>query len=192
MKETKEKLIKTGAKLFLVYSYHGTGINDVLKACGVPKGSFYNYFPSKEDFAMEVVAFQMNNTAEFVKQNLCNESLAPLDRIAAYLDAISQGMVNCHFAMGCLFGSLAQEMSNLSPTLREILTKAFQMQVDHLANCITLGQEKGEIKSELNPQETAGFIMSSLQGSQIMAKTFLSDKPLCEVRHTVIDMLLPK
>ena len=192
MKETKKKLIKTGAELFLINSYHGTGINDILKACNVPKGSFYNYFPSKEDFAMEVIDFQMQNNAEFVKQNLGNEGLAPLDRIAAYLDAISQGMVDCHFAMGCLFGSLAQEMSNLSPKLREILTRAFQIQVDHLENCITLGQHENQIKPEINSQEAAGFIMSSLQGAQIMAKTFLSDEPLHEVRHIVIDMLLSK
>ena len=190
MKNTKEKLIQAGAELFLVHSYHGTGINDILKACQVPKGSFYNYFQSKEDFAFEVIQYQMNNNAEFVKQNLCNDKLSPIDRIAAYLDSISQGLVDCHFAMGCPFGTLAQEMSNLSPKLREILTKAFQIQVEHLATCIQLGQQQGTIKAALNAEETAGFIMSSLQGAQIMAKTFLSDEPLYEVRHIVVDVLL--
>ena len=191
MKNTKEKLIQAGSQLFLVNSYHGTGINDVLKICDVPKGSFYNYFPSKEDFALEVVAYQMRNSAEFVKENLCNERLAPLDRISAYLEAISQGLVDCHFAMGCPFGSLAQEMSNLSPKLREVLTEAFEIQVTHLADCIRTGQRRGDIKASLDCEETAGFIMSSLQGAQIMAKTFLSDDPLHEVRHIIVDVLLP-
>ena len=191
MKNTKQKLIQIGAKLFLAHSYHGTGINDILKACEVPKGSFYNYFKSKEDFALEVVMYQMNNNADFVKQNLCNEQLAPIDRVSEYLDSISQGLVDCHFAMGCPFGTLAQEMANLSPKLREILTKAFQIQLKHLVHCILLGQQQGVIKSSLNADETAGFIMSSLQGAQIMAKTFLSDQPLHEVRHIVVDILLP-
>ena len=191
MKDTKTKLINAGSELFLAHSYHGTGINDILKACGVPQGSFYNYFQSKEDFALEVVIHQMNNNADFVKLNLCNDQLAPIERIAAYLDSIGQGLVDCHFAMGCPFGTLAQEMSNLSPKLREMLTKAFQIQVKHLEKCIHLGQQQGDIKLVLNAGETAGFIMSSLQGAQIMAKTFLSDEPLHEVRRIVVDILLP-
>ncbi|UQZ87700.1 TetR family transcriptional regulator [Deltaproteobacteria bacterium Smac51] len=191
MQMTKDKLIAAGSELFLLHSYQGTGINDVLKVCGVPKGSFYNYFSSKEDFALAVIDFQMESSDEFVKQNLRNEALKPLQRVAAYLDSISQGMVNCHFAMGCLFGTLAQEMSSLSPKLRQALTKAFQVQVELLTECVRAGQEDGTIKASLDPVETAGFIMSALQGAQIMAKTFQSGEPLCEIRHIVIDILLP-
>ena len=192
MQTTKDKLIAAGSELFLIHSYQGTGINEVLKTCGVPKGSFYNYFASKEDFALAVIEDQMEQSAEFVKLNLCNEALSPLDRIAAYLDSISQGMVNCHFAMGCLFGTLAQEMSSLSPKLRQALTKAFQVQVDHLTDSLRLGQSQGQIRSDLEAAEMAGFIMSALQGAQIMAKTFVNSEPLREVRHIVVDVLLPK
>lgn len=136
MRNTKERLIAAGAELFLLYSYQGTGINDILKACGVPKGSFYNYFPSKEDFALEVVDYHIEMSKEFVKQNLCNEKLSPLNRISAYLESISQGMVDCNFAMGCAFGTMAQEVANLSSKLRTALGRAFQIQVDHIVNCI--------------------------------------------------------
>lgn len=190
MSETKNKLIAAGAELFLIHSYQGTGINDILKACGVPKGSFYNYFPSKEDFALEVVDYHIEKSKIFVKENLCNNNLSPLDRISAYLDSISQGMVDCNFAMGCAFGTMAQEMSGLSPKLRTALSKAFQIQVNHIVNCIEMGQRQGEIEAALDPTETAGFIMSSLQGAQIIAKTFLSGEPLHNVRHMVIDVLL--
>ena len=191
MTSTKDKLIAAGAELFLIHSYQGTGINEVLKMCGVPKGSFYNYFSSKEDFALAVIDYQMEQSDEFVLQNLCNYSISPLQRVAAYLESIGQGMVSCHFAMGCLFGTLAQEMSSLSSKLREALTRAFQIQVDHLTDCIRAGQEQGEIRTDLDPVELAGFIMSALQGAQIMAKTFVSGEPLREVRHMVIDILLP-
>ncbi|MDL2259318.1 TetR/AcrR family transcriptional regulator [Deltaproteobacteria bacterium OttesenSCG-928-K17] len=191
MQTTKEKLIAAGSELFLIHSYQGTGINEVLRTCGVPKGSFYNYFASKEEFALAVIENQMEQSAEFVLQNLCNQALSPLKRIAAYLDSISQGMVSCHFAMGCLFGTLAQEMSSLSPKLRHALTRAFQVQVDHLTDCLRLGQSQGEIRKDLDAAEMAGFIMSALQGAQIMAKTFVNSAPLCEVRHLVVDVLLP-
>ena len=191
MNMTKEKLIAAGAELFLIHSYQGTGINEVLSACGVPKGSFYNYFPSKEDFALAVVDYHMEKSRDFVLDNLCNETLPPIARLAAYLDAISQGMVDCNFAIGCAFGTMASEMSGLSPKLRLALSRAFQTQVDHLANCIRLGQEQGEIRDDLDPAKTAGFIMSALQGAQIIAKTFLNAKPLRDVRHMVVEVLLP-
>lgn len=192
MKTTKDRLIAAGAELFLTHSYQGTGILDILKACGVPKGSFYNYFPSKEDFALAVVDYHMEQSGEFVMQNLCNPELSPLERIAAYLDSISRGMVDCNFAIGCAFGTMAQEMSGLSPKLRTALSKAFQVQVDHITNCIQLGQAQGEIQPDLIPAKTAGFIMSSLQGAQIIAKTFLSEQPLYDVRDMIIDTLLAK
>lgn len=191
MTTTKDKLIAAGSELFLIHSYQGTGINEVLKTCGVPKGSFYNYFSSKEEFALAVIEHQMEQSAEFIKQNLCNEALAPLDRVAAYLDSISQGVISCHFAMGCLFGTLAQEMASLSPKLRQALTRAFQVQVDHLTDCLSLGQERGEVRTDLTAVEMAGFIMSALQGAQIMAKTFLSGEPLREVQHIVMNIVLP-
>lgn len=191
MSTTKERLIAAGAKLFLVHSYQGTGINDILKACDVPKGSFYNYFPSKEDFALAVVDYHMEQTGEFVQSNLCNEKLSPLQRLAAYLDSIAQGMVDCNFAMGCAFGTMAQEMSGLSPKLREALKRAFQAQVDHIVRCLRQGQQRGEIKPELDPESTAGVVMSALQGAQIIAKTFLSGQPLHDVRNMVIDVFLP-
>lgn len=183
-------MIAAGAELFLTHSYQGTGILDILKACGVPKGSFYNYFPSKEDFALAVIDYHMEQSSEFVMQNLCNLEMSPLERITAYLDSISQGMVDCNFAIGCAFGTMAQEMSSLSPKLRTALSKAFQVQVDHITNCIQLGQTQGEIQSNLNPAKTAGFIMSSLQGAQIIAKTFLSEQPLYDVRDMIIDTIL--
>lgn len=178
--------------LFLIHSYQGTGINDILKACGVPKGSFYFYFPSKEDFALAVVDYHIEQSREFVMQNLCNMELSPLNRIAAYLDSISKGMVDCNFAIGCAFGTMAQEMSTLSPKLRTALSKAFQIQVDHIIDCIQAGQAAGEIEPNLKPAKTAGFIMSSLQGAQIIAKTFLSEQPLYDVRDMILDTLLPK
>lgn len=191
MSTTKERLLAAGAELFLLHSYHGTGINDILKACDVPKGSFYNYFPSKEEFAIAVVDYHIEKSREFVKLNLCNESLSPLKRIAAYLDMISKGVVDCNFAMGCAFGTMAQEVANLSPKLRTALGKAFQIQVDHIIDCIELGQRQGEIRPEIDAREMAGFIMSALQGAQIIAKTFLSGEPLCQVRRMVIDLILP-
>src|SRR5215813_10266860 len=53
---TKAALVDAGTRLILEQGYHETGIQDVLQVAGVPKGSFYYYFPSKEAFALEVIA----------------------------------------------------------------------------------------------------------------------------------------
>lgn len=190
MNATKKKLIAAGAELFCIHSYQGTGINDILKACGVPKGSFYNHFASKEDFALAVVEFHREATCEFLTANLCNEALGPLERIGAYIDAFNQDVVDSCFSVGCPLGTMAQEMACLSEPLRTALTAVFQMQVDALADCVRLGQKSGVIAAEIEPVATAMFIMSSLEGSQIMAKTYQSAEPLHGSRHFVMDVLL--
>lgn len=191
MKPTKARLIAVGAELFLLHSYQGTGINDILKACGVPKGSFYNYFPSKEDFALEVIDYHIERAEEFVKENLCNNRLSPLNRIAAYWDAITEGMIAYNFAAGCPFGTLAQEVAYLSPKLRVALARAFQIQVIRMANCIELGQQQGEIKPELNAREMSDFIYCAFEGAQILAKTYLDAGPLVQAQRMLIDYILP-
>ena len=190
MSTTKERLIAAGAELFCIHSYQGTGINEILKACGVPKGSFYNHFASKEDFALAVVEFHRASTEAFLAENLNNEALGPLERIAAYIDAFNQDVVSSEFAVGCPLGTMAQEMASLSEPLRGALNAVFQIQVDALAECVRLGQKQGNVRPELDPATTAMFIMSSLEGSQILAKTYHSDEPLRGARHVMIDVLL--
>lgn len=190
MNTTKKKLIAAGAELFCAHSYQGTGINDILKACNVPKGSFYNHFASKEDFALAVVEFHRESTDEFLAENLCNETLAPLARIAAYIDAFNQDVIDSGFAVGCPLGTMAQEMAYLSEPLRTALHTVFQIHVDRLTECIRAGQEQGAIPPQLEPAMTAMFIMSSLEGSQILAKTYQSDESLRGARHLLVDALL--
>ena len=190
MNTTKERLIAAGAELFCVHSYQGTGINEILKACGVPKGSFYNHFASKEDFALAVVEFHRASTDEFLAENLCNDTLGPLQRIAAYIDAFNQGVIDSGFAVGCPLGTMAQEMASLSEPLRTALNAVFQIHVDSLVKCIQLGQKQGIVSPELDAAMTSMFIMSSLEGSQIMAKTYCNDEPLHGARHVIMDVLL--
>lgn len=190
MSTTKEKLIAAGAELFCARSYQGTGINDILKACGIPKGSFYNHFTSKEDFALAVVQFHRESTDEFLATNLCNAALPPFERIAAYIDAFNQDVIDSGFAVGCPLGTMAQEMANLSEPLRTALNAVFQIHEDRLTACIQAGQKQGSIAPRLAPGTTATFIMSALEGAQIMAKTCQSDEPLCGARHLIVDVLL--
>lgn len=190
MKTTKEKLIAAGADLFCVHSYQGTGINDILKECNVPKGSFYNHFASKEDFALAVVEFHRESTDEFLAENLCNESLAPLERISVYIDAFNQGVIDSGFSVGCPLGTLAQEMAFLSEPLRTALNKVFQIYVDSLQECIKAGQQQGTINRGLDPTMTAMFIMSTLEGAVLMAKTYQNDDPLRGAHHLIINVIL--
>lgn len=192
MKTTKERLVVAGAELFCVHSYQGTGINDILKACNVPKGSFYNHFASKEDFALAVVAFHREATDEFLVENLWNESFAPLERISAFITAFNQGVINSCFSVGCPLGTMAQEMASLSEPLRTALNTVFQIYVDSLSACIQAGQQQGTINAGLDPAMTATFIMSSLEGGVVMAKTCQNDEPLRGAHHLIVDVLLAK
>ena len=78
---TKAALVDAGTRLILEQGYHQTGIQDVLQAAGVPKGSFYYYFPSKEAFGQAVIAQFAAAYLARLEQYLRDTTASPLTRL---------------------------------------------------------------------------------------------------------------
>ena len=85
-KDTRAEIIATGIELFSLQGYNSTGIDAVLKHAGVPKGSFYHYFGSKEDFGLAVIDHFGGAYASIVGTFLTNPELTPLNRLRVYLE----------------------------------------------------------------------------------------------------------
>ena len=83
---TKAALVDAGTQLILEQGYHHTGIQEVLQAAGVPKGSFYYYFPSKEAFGREVIAQFAAAYVERLERWLGETTQSPLTRLHRHLD----------------------------------------------------------------------------------------------------------
>ena len=121
---TRQRLLEAGAAMLLEQGYHGTGIQPVLDEVGVPKGSFYNYFESKEHFAAEIIrhmATQVLLRMEGLKQEAQKDALEALRRDIKKRISSYEG----NFSGGCLFGNLGAEVED-SEACRAALAEAFR------------------------------------------------------------------
>src|SRR5271170_1293374 len=101
----REKLLEEGFKVLLSQGYSGASVRDIVRAAGVPQGSFTNHFSSKEAFAQEVLDRYVAMVNSKVEKTLRNESLAPLKRLRAWFDAQIEFLKQSNFRSGCLIGN---------------------------------------------------------------------------------------
>ncbi len=182
---TRDKLIDTGAELITQQGYNATGINAVLNACGVPKGSFYHYFSSKEDFGLAVIERFANDYDASLVVLLEDPMTPPLERLKRYFAAGRAHMGEHDHATGCLIGNLGQELAGQSDRFRQALNHAFQRWETRFVHCLSAAQAQGAITSTLDPQQLASFILSGWEGAILRAKTLKSAAPM-EVFETLL------
>ncbi len=117
--DTRKTLIDEGLKAFLANGYDGVGIGPVLAAAGVPKGSFYHFFRSKEEFAGAVLTAYADRYGRLRESILADKSRPPLQRLRHYFDELERELASEHPLGGCLYGVLTQTMATRSEALRE-------------------------------------------------------------------------
>jgi TetR/AcrR family transcriptional repressor of nem operon len=175
---TKTVLLETGKSVFLAKGYNNSGIEAILHAAGVPKGSFYYYFESKEDFGLQV----LNRFAEEIRANfercLGDQSLTPLERLRKYFEEVCVRLESQQCRNGCLVGNLSQEMADQSEAFRARLNEIFDGIRDRYAECLQIAQADGEIAPDLDARQLAEFCLSSWQGAILRAKTVRSVEPI--------------
>ncbi|MDT8879633.1 TetR family transcriptional regulator C-terminal domain-containing protein [Halomonas saccharevitans] len=187
---TRDKLIQIGAELIAEQGFNATGINAVLSRAGVPKGSFYHYFSSKEDFGLAVIdAFAEQYDARLVAI-LQAPDQPPLARLRRYFEAGRTDMHSCDHARGCLIGNLGQELSSRSEAFRARLDQVFRQWERHLVACLEEARAAGEVAEELDVERLAGFILAGWQGAMLRAKTTKSLAPMEAFEQVLFHELL--
>jgi TetR/AcrR family transcriptional repressor of nem operon len=187
---TKSHLIETGKKIFLEKGYGNAGIEGILQAAGVPKGSFYYYFKSKEDFGLQVLDSFGATYHETLAKFLDDESLSPLDRLRHFFEARIERLESQECRSGCLVGNLSQEMADHSEAFRLRLEEIFEGSVDRLVGTLRQAQEAAEISTHLDVRELAEFWLNSWQGAILRAKTMRSTAPLRTFMNVVFNAVL--
>jgi len=187
---TKAILLETGKQIFLERGYNHTGIETVLQAAGVPKGSFYYYFKSKEDFGLQVLdRFAADIAARFASC-LDNPNLRPLERLRCYFEEVCARLEAQECRNGCLVGNLSQEMADQSEAFRQRLEAIFKEWRERYAGCLKAAQEAGELSPDLDVHELAEFCLSSWQGAILRAKAARSIQPIRAFITTLFGTLL--
>lgn len=188
--DARQKILEAGAQIIHRKGYNHTGIQEVLQAAGVPKGSFYFYFKNKEDFGLQVIEYFNHNFAEMLAPILKNHAITPLERLERIFDWFIEYFTEIKFTNGCPIGNLGQEMGDLSEAFSEKLKDALNRLVNLYAGILQEAVDAGEIPGHLDPGETAAFIVSGWHGALIRMKIFQSAEPLENHKQFILKHIL--
>lgn len=186
----RQRLIDIGTELFTRQGFSSTGLDEIVQAAAVPKGSFYYYFGSKEAFAHAVIANYAQYFARKLDRTLGDPGLSPLQRLKAFTRDATQGMQRFDFHRGCLVGNLGQELGGLEDDFRRRLLAVLDDWRDRFRHCIAEAQTSGEITTPLAPDLLAQFFWSAWEGAVLCAKLERSTRALDNVGTVFLDHLL--
>jgi TetR/AcrR family transcriptional regulator, transcriptional repressor for nem operon len=184
--ELRDKLLDKGVALLMEQGYHGTGLQELVQSVGVPKGSFYNYFPSKEAFSAEVVKHYIGPFIKQLEHHLQRKDVSADVALRAYFDELIEETERRDFKGGCLLGNLMGEIGDTSELAQASLREAVHRYRDKLRDGIARGQREGIFRKDMNAKDMADFLVNVWQGALLRAKIERSVRPLTQF----CDMLL--
>jgi len=174
----RRTLIRLGMELLTERGYSATGIEAILKPAGVPKGSFYYYFESKDAFVAEVIDAYATFFASLLDKHLSDARHAPLERILKFVEAAAAGMARYEFRRGCLLGNLGQEISTLPESFRFQIETVFADWEARLAQCLQEAQQLDQVSTQTAPATLAYLFWIGWEGAVLRAKLERTDRPL--------------
>jgi TetR/AcrR family transcriptional regulator, transcriptional repressor for nem operon len=160
-------------KLFLEKGFNGCSIQDITEAAGVPKGSFYNHFTSKEALAAEVVTIYGEDIP--CCQKLSDRSIPALTRVKRYFTAL-----NDYYCLQerSLIGTFMAEVSDQMPNVRGKLQALQKSRCAQLEAALCDGQVEGTIRKDLRADDLAAFLMDAYEGAILRARVEKSPRAL--------------
>jgi len=187
--DTREKLIQAGIQAIHTGGYGATSIQSIVEMADMPKGSFYNFFPSKEAFAAEVIDAYSERGQERLRGYLFNQNITPRARLEAYFDDRIEAFRAAQYVRGCLMGNFSAEAADQSQLIRDNLTRHFDTWCGLLEACIAEAQRQGEINNQLAPSLLARFLLNSWEGTLLRMRAEKSDAPLLDFKEIIFKNL---
>jgi len=162
----KDEILQSGLDLIWRNGYNGTSVKDIVDAAGIPKGSFYQYFESKEDFAKEA----MNSVCELansaMKPIMSDVSLSPVAKIRKlYEFRIHMATDEFHYEKGCMLTNLTGEVANSNEHLRDLVGKMWIKMIRPLVDTIQEAIDQGEINGSHDANQLAEYLENAFRGA---------------------------
>src|ERR1700744_4167439 len=163
--EVRRRLLDAGLELVHARGFASSGVKDITDAAGVPKGSFYAYFPSKEAFAAAILeAYWIDIETRVVP--LLNGEGSTHERIARFFHALADDHATADFLLGCLIGNLSLELSGNSEPIRAQLISILDRWGTALAECL----RSGDLGEGLSADEIASQLIEAWEGAALRGK----------------------
>jgi len=187
----KDDIVQVGLDLVLSQGFNATGVEAILKQAKVPKGSFYNFFSSKEDFALAIIDKFVADRVETFLPIFSDESLPPLERVKKSFEVLIERFeVDDCCTQGCLIGNLGQELADHFESVRQRLEESLQMWTGGIATLLLQAQQAKAIPADLDTVMLAENLISSFQGALLRAKVKKTPQPVKDFIHLYFDRFL--
>jgi TetR/AcrR family transcriptional repressor of nem operon len=156
--------------LFWEKGYGSTSVADILKAADVNSGSLYHYFPGKQDVLIAVLEMYQGGIWEMLLNPAWEGESDPIERIFRLLERYRRSIVETDCTYGCPIGSLALEIHEPDPAVREQLVSNFAGWVDAIEGCLT--EAASRLPASVDRRELAQFVLTTMEGGVMLARTY--------------------
>ncbi len=187
---SKDDIVQAGLDIILTKGFNATGVEAILKQANLPKGSFYNFFSSKEEFGLAIIDKYVADIGELFHAIFNDELIPPVERIRKSFETLIARFEGNECTKGCLIGNLSLEMSDQSERVRQRLEQSLQGWTKALSRLLLQAQEEKSIPADLDPEILAESLMSSFQGALLRAKVKKSSEPLKSFIYLYFDRFL--
>lgn len=180
VQNTRQRLLDAGLRLLLAHGYNDLGIQMLLRETGIPKGSFYHHFASKEDFALQVVDQYMAEVHGALDACLGDETLAPLDRVRRFFE-LSIQKYRTEGYLGCLLGGLGQELSGVSERFRARIEGCLATIAARIAVSLEAAAARGDLPADADTRGLADLLVNCWEGAALRSRLWRDPVPLDKV-----------
>jgi AcrR family transcriptional regulator len=156
-------------ELFGTKGYGSTSVSDILSRSQANSGSLYHFFPGKQDLLIGVLELYRDGIAEMLLAPAWQGVDDPIERIFALLDSYRTRLLETECLYGCPIGSLALELHEPDPPVRELLAQNFANWTRAIARCLEAAEAR--LPANLDRQALAEFILTTMEGGVMQART---------------------
>jgi TetR/AcrR family transcriptional repressor of nem operon len=186
----KDDIVQAGLDLVLSRGFNATGVEAILKQAKVPKGSFYNFFSSKEEFSLAIIDKFVNARREVFNPIFSDKSIPQLERVKRSFETLIAIFEADDCSKGCLLGNLGQEMADQSENVRRRLEDSLQEWSGRVSGLLLQAQLEKAIPADLDAGMLAENLISSFEGALLRSKVKKSAEPLRDFIHLYFDRFL--
>lgn len=165
----RDRLLREGMRQLYARGFHGTTVDGVLEATGVPKGSFYHHFGSKELFAGELLRRYTADQMAMLDRWSETPELTTSQALAGYFRELADLVVNSQYRRACLVGKLTTELAAAYDTFNEQLHSDLDTWRDRIRRLFERGQQRGDIRADQSAEELAEVALALIQGAFVVA-----------------------
>lgn len=165
----REKIIHAAMELFWLKGYNSTSIADLLSRTQLNSGSLYHVFPSKQDVLIGVLEAYRDGIEEMLLEPAWGKIDDPIEKIFALLNGYRTMIVETECTYGCPIGSLALELHEPDPNVRDLLAENFQNWTDAIERCLDAADKR--LPRGTDKKALAQFVLTAMEGGVMQART---------------------